>query len=130
MTTITTYMPIGDIPQSVLDSCKDEFGMEILYLPELRTKRGNVYAPQRDVLVIFGGERYCVDCNEYVDAVQEIGITWVGDDLEECEWDEIGEKFCPECHSDNLPSSAEEYIEDMRQSYDEDRGMDSWRGLD
>lgn len=134
MTTTTTYMPIGDIPQRVLDGCKDEFGMEILYLPEMRTKKfGIVYAPQRDVLVISGGsDRYCSDCDEYVGAVQEIGLTWVNPDENEseCEWDEIGSEFCPQCQNDVLHKSESEYADALRWDYEESRGLDRWRGLD
>jgi hypothetical protein len=118
--TTKTYMPIGDIPQRVLDGCKDEFGMQILHLPELRTRYGTVYATQRDIVVIADcSNLYCPTCGDYVDTVQEIGITYVTDlpDESECLWDEIGEPFCPDCQETYFTDSEEQYVEDARQSY-------------
>lgn len=119
-TATKTYMPIGDVPQRVLDGCKDEFGMDILY------------HKKRDILVVAGSsDRYCPDCDEYVDAVQEIGITWVTDkDESECEWDEIGDEFCPDCLNDVLADDKDEYWEGMREDYYAERALDRWRGLD
>lgn len=125
--TTETYIPIGDIPQRVLDAGKDDFGMEILYLPELRSKiTKQVYAPQRDVLVInYGFDRYCPNCDEYVEPVMEIGLTWITDDPNEseCEWDEIGEPFCPNsnCRETYFTGSPEEAAENARDSYYADR---------
>lgn len=122
MTTTTAYMPIGDIPQRVLDGCKDEFGMDILFA-----------ADKRDVLVIAGSsDRYCPDCDEYVGAVQEIGMTWVNPDPSEseCEWDDLGDEFCPVCRNDVLFDDEDEYAEGQREMYEEDRALDRWRGLD
>lgn len=119
------YLTIGDIPQVLLDTCKDEFGMEILYLPELRSKvTGAVYAPQRDVLVIKADwQRYCPSCDEYVDPVVEAQITWVSRDSMECLWDEVGEVFCPNhhCRETYFTDSPEQADEYARESYDSDR---------
>lgn len=122
MTTTTAYMPIGDIPQRVLNGCKDEFGMDILH------------HAKRDILIVAGSsEPYCADCDEYIDsAVQEIGITWITDDENdsECEWDEISEEFCPVCLGESLAEDKEEYWESMREDYYAERALDRWRGLD
>lgn len=116
-----TLIGIGDIPQRVIDGCRDEFGMEVLHLLK------------RDVLVIAGSEdRYCPDCAEYVDAVQEIGMTWINPDPNEseCEWDDIGDEFCRDCENDILFDDEDEYFEGQREMYEEDRALDRWRGID
>lgn len=117
-----TYIPIGDIPQQLLDDCKDEFGMDILFLPPLRsTVTKQIYDPQRDVLVVHDRlDRYCPNCDDYVDTVVEIGITAIGDAPDyECEWDEIGEPFCPNsvCRETYFTETPEEAQENARLSY-------------
>lgn len=119
------YISLGDIPQNVLDGCKDEFGMRILHLPELRSPYGTVYSAQRDLLVAtYSTDRYCSECEEYVDSVTEIGLLWVTKDPNEseCGWDEIGDEICPECQSCFLTDSPEEAAEISRQDYLSDMG--------
>lgn len=116
-----TYIPINEVPQRIIDGCKDEFGMEI------------VNVSKRDALVIAGSsERYCGDCDDYVDAVQEIGMTWITDDEneDECVWDEIGDEFCPECGNEALADDEDSYWEAEREEYEIERGLDRWRGID
>ena len=133
--TTKTYIPLGDVPQALIDYAKGEDGMAILHFAEVRSKvTGAIVFPERDVLVIdSSSDLYCSSCDEYVDSVVEIGLTWYekdGDDSFEYETEEIGDAFCPECQESSLASSEEEYWDAARDDYETERALDAWRGID
>ncbi len=93
-----------DVPQTIIDGYRGEISL--------------LQYPNQNILVTFSDhDRYCPDCDEYVDPVTSITVTWISKDGTECEWEETGEQFCPECQGVYFANNRQEALEIAREDY-------------